>query len=92
MDDFVWSHYLKLTRATAAPKSLFTNQPVQVHLNWPQGYKAFFMLDSTKHEISTAHGNLNAQWLSGRVLDSRPTGCGFEPHRCHCIVPLSKTH
>ena len=23
---------------------------------------------------------------SGRVLDSRPRGCGFEPHRCHCIV------
>ena len=24
-----------------------------------------------------------AQWLSGRVLDSRPRGSGFEPHRCH---------
>ena len=23
------------------------------------------------------------QWLSGRVLDSRPRGCGFEPHRRH---------
>ena len=22
-----------------------------------------------------------AQWLSGRVLDSRRRGCGFEPHR-----------
>ena len=29
-----------------------------------------------------------AQWLSGRVLDSRPRGRGFEPHRRH----LSKTH
>ena len=27
---------------------------------------------------------------SGRALDSRPRGCGFEPHRCHCIVSLSK--
>ena len=27
-----------------------------------------------------------AQWLSGRVLDSRPRGCGFEPHRRHCDV------
>ena len=27
-----------------------------------------------------------AQWLSGRVLDSRPKGSGFEPHRRHCIV------
>ena len=31
-----------------------------------------------------------AQWLSGRVLDSRPRGRGFEPHRCHCVVSLSK--
>ena len=33
-----------------------------------------------------------AQWLSGRVLDLRPRGCGFEPHRRHCVVSLSKTH
>ena len=26
---------------------------------------------------------LGAQWLSGRVLDSRPKGRGLEPHRCH---------
>ena len=30
--------------------------------------------------------------LSGRVLDSRPGGCGFELHRRHCVVSLSKTH
>ena len=30
------------------------------------------------------------QWLSGRVLDSRPKGCWFEPHRRHCVVSLSK--
>ena len=29
--------------------------------------------------------------LSGRVLDSRPKGRGFEPHRRHCVVSLSKT-
>ena len=34
------------------------------------------------------HGG--AQWLSGRVLDSRPRGRGFEPHRRHCVVSLSK--
>ena len=28
--------------------------------------------------------------LSGRVLDSRPKGRGFEPHRRHCAVSLSK--
>ena len=31
-----------------------------------------------------------AQWLSGRVLDSRPRGCGFESHQRHCVVSLSK--
>ena len=31
-----------------------------------------------------------AQLLSGRVLDSRPRGRGFEPHRRHCIVSFSK--
>ena len=33
---------------------------------------------------------MGAQWLSGRVLDSRPRGRGFEPHLHHCIVSLSK--
>ena len=31
-----------------------------------------------------------AQLLSGRALDLRPKGRGFEPHRCHCVVSLSK--
>ena len=30
------------------------------------------------------------QWLSGRVLDSRPRGSGFEPHRRHCVVVLEQ--
>ena len=33
---------------------------------------------------------LGAQWLSGRVLDSRPRGCGSEPHRRHCVVVLEQ--
>ena len=33
---------------------------------------------------------MGAQWLSGRVLDSRPKGSGFEPHRCHCVVVLEQ--
>ena len=33
---------------------------------------------------------MGAQWLIGRVLDSRPKGRGFEPHRRHCVVSLSK--
>ena len=34
--------------------------------------------------------NRGAQWLSGRVLDSRPRGRELEPHRRHCVVSLSK--
>ena len=34
--------------------------------------------------------NILAQWLSGRVLDSRPKGHGFEPNRRHYVVSLSK--
>ena len=33
-----------------------------------------------------------AQWLSGRGLDLRPRGRGFEPHRRHCVESVSKTH
>ena len=33
---------------------------------------------------------MGAQWLSGRVLDSRQMGRGFKPHRRHCVVSLSK--
>ena len=31
-----------------------------------------------------------AQFFSGRVLDSRPRGCGFEPHRHNCFVVLEQ--
>ena len=30
------------------------------------------------------------QWLRGRLLDSRPKGGGFKPHRHHCIVVLEE--
>ena len=33
---------------------------------------------------------MGVQWLSGRVLDSRLSGRGFEPHRRHCIVVLEQ--
>ena len=39
------------------------------------------------NESTTTEG---VQWLDGRVLDSRPKGRGFEPHRRHCVVSLSK--
>ena len=42
--------------------------------------------------VFSKYGLQGAQWLSGRVLDSRLRGHRFEPHRYHCIVSLSKTH
>ena len=35
---------------------------------------------------------MGEQWLSGRVLDSRPRDRGFEPRRCHCVVFSGQTH
>ena len=34
--------------------------------------------------------DMGAQWLSGRVLDLRPKGRGFKPHRGHCVVVLEQ--
>ena len=36
------------------------------------------------------HLSERAQWHSGRVLDSRPRGHGFEPHRRYCVVVLEQ--
>ena len=35
-------------------------------------------------------GGWGAQWLSGRVLDSRQRVRGLEPHRRHCVVVLEQ--
>ena len=59
------------------------------------------LINSIKHEhlckilyLKCSFGEVyrqkGAQWLSGRVLDSRPRGRGFEPHGRHCVVSLSK--
>ena len=40
--------------------------------------------------VSKKKNPLFVQWLSGRVLDSRPKGRGFEPHRRHCVVVLEQ--
>ena len=42
------------------------------------------------HKQDTHKQARGVQWLSGRVLDSRPRGHRFEPHRRHCVVSLSK--
>ena len=37
-----------------------------------------------------SYSQKGAQWLSGRVPDSRPRGRGIEHHWRHCVVFLSK--
>ena len=45
-------------------------------------------ISEPRHEIpNNVEG---AEWLSGRVLDSRPRGRGFEPHWRHCVVVLEQ--
>ena len=41
-------------------------------------------------KLLNAYSVMGAQWLSGNVLDSRPKGRGFEPHRRHCVVVLEQ--
>ena len=44
-----------------------------------------------RDEVWPRHSDIQgAQWLSGRVLDWRPRGCGLEPHQCHCVVVLEQ--
>ena len=50
-------------------------------------YKRFaYVLFTAKEQLQKE----GAQWLSGRVLDWRPKGRGFEPHRRHCVVVLEQ--
>ena len=49
--------------------------------------------ESGKKSIKGLYRTLEgAQWLSGKVLDSRPSGRGLEPHWRHCIVVLGQEH
>ena len=45
---------------------------------------------SSEVDNCTHQASQGAQWLSGRMLDSRPKGSGFEPHRRHCVVVLEQ--
>ena len=45
------------------------------------------MLNSADND---SFSDLGVRWLSGRVLDSRLRGRGFEPHWCHCVVVLEQ--
>ena len=53
-------------------------------------YKQLFLFLANKVFWVDALYLNGAQWLSGWVLDSRPKGRGFEPHRRHCVVVLEQ--
>ena len=52
--------------------------------------KAGKFFEHTKSNIYTLTHSMGSQRLSGKVLDLRLRGLGFEPHRRHCVVSLSK--
>ena len=59
------------------------------------GFYAIIYLTDLELSIVDISDNISkfkkgGQWLSGRVLDSRPKGSGFEPHRRHCVVVLEQ--
>ena len=56
---------------------------------WAQMVRIYILsaLDTTALLMDS---HVGVQWLSGRVFDSRPRDSGFEPHRGHCVVSLSK--
>ena len=71
-------------------KKFINKALLNLHFIFFYKYLVFFKLfTSIKASDRVIEG---ANWLSGRVPDSRPKGRGFEPHWRHCVVSLSKTH
>ena len=48
----------------------------------------FISLTTGMQQVNRITISLGAQWLSGRVLDSRPSK--FKPHQRHCVVVLEQ--
>ena len=54
------------------------------------GLSQVYCIKPEGKSISIQRVKKGAQWLSGRVLDSRPRGRRFKPHWRHSVVSLSK--
>ena len=82
-------HYLKLIHLQANLLSSFivnhTNLPENCHV----GLENTRLRTMSQGGCHILHPN-GARWLNGRVLDSRPRGHGFEPHRRLCVVVLEQ--
>ena len=84
LDQKAVKHYkvynIILSPATATLKS--ERMAAELRINVLKFLTLFTYLTQTKC--------MGVQWLSGRVLDSRPKGRRFEPHRRHCLVVLEQ--
>ena len=94
---FLYGNVHGLVFAKNRPVSLnwsdYTRQVLQPFGNGiiPVGMSDEFVTDQIPCLIEQHFTNMRgAQWLSGRVLDSRPKGRGFEPHWRHCVVVLEQ--
>ena len=68
--------------------------PLRFYKCIPCGGKSFSNIQKM-YDLDIWHTfdiHVGAQWLNGRVLDSRPRGRRFKPYRRHCVMSLSKTH
>ena len=87
-------NYFKLIHLQANMlSSLFSTYFAVNHTNLPQN--CHLGLENTRFRTQSQGGCYilhpkGAQWLNGRMLDSRPRGHGFEPHRRHCVVVLEQ--
>ena len=55
-------------------------------MKYEEGYEIMLYVNQN-HGSACAQG---AQWLSGRVHDSRPKGRRFKPYGRHCVVVLEQ--
>ena len=63
--------------------TFFSEYSVKIHCGAVSIEKDKYMTPA--HSLKTTRSSHSAQ-----LLDSRPKGRGFEPHRRHCVVSLSK--
>ena len=77
----------------SAPDSIHTGvnyrsiSPIRIELKMSMYQIRVFL--PVRHVLFSSNSK-GAQWLSGRVLDSRPKGRGFQPHQRHCVVVLEQ--
>ena len=72
-------------------KNSATTQSIVFQMpKWPAMSDSWAKVITLSVRLEGTTSCAGAQWLSGRALDSRPRGRGFEPHRRHCVVSLSK--